>query len=224
MASMRISLRLQSILHAIPLGCKVLADIGTDHGFLPIEAALIGLCEKAIACDINAGPLESAARNIEAFKEDLTRPVETRLGNGLAPLRENEADCVVIAGMGGKLIMEILCASPEKIANATLILQPQHDLEELRRFLHANKRTIKEVLVRESSRFYIILTAEVARGEITPWSDAEYFIGKISGEHALLYLRETHRKIAGYIHSITDEHDKTLAQTRLAWIEQRLKD
>ncbi|MCL2388580.1 MAG: class I SAM-dependent methyltransferase [Defluviitaleaceae bacterium] len=212
-------MRLTAILNCIDK-CETLADIGTDHAYLPIEAINAGLCERAIACDIGIGPLKMADFNIQTA--GLQNRIETRLGDGLAPLQEGEADCIVIAGMGGMRILEILSAEPNKAKNAKLILQPQHDLEELRRFLHANKyNIIEEKLAWERSRFYVIMVARFlssTENEIAPWTDAEYFLGKIA--NAQPYYQEMHKKITGYIDSINDETAHALAKKRLKWLEE----
>jgi len=212
-----LSPRLKAVLECVKK-CDVLADIGTDHAYLPIEAVRENFCQRAIACDINTGPLEIAKKNILAV--GFENRIETRLGDGLQPLCENEADCIVITGMGGMRILEILSATPVKAKNARLILQAQHDMEELRRFLHSNMyNIIEEKLIRERSRFYVILVAQSAdASEIVPWTDAEYFLGKIESSDLILYLREMNEKIMGYIHSISDEETKNLAKKRLAWI------
>jgi len=111
---------------------RVLADIGTDHAYLPIEAIKRGICERAIACDVAEGPLKAAAKNVQAAALDiedsapnmnnaaldtrevaLCEKIETRLGDGLRVLHPGEADCIVIAGMGGMNICEILASSPQ---------------------------------------------------------------------------------------------------------------
>ncbi|MDR0272228.1 MAG: class I SAM-dependent methyltransferase [Clostridiales bacterium] len=214
-------IRLSKLLECVG-NCSVLADIGTDHAYLPIEAVRAGICEKAIACDINAGPLKIAKKNI--CKAGFSERIEARLGDGLNPLRENEADCVVIAGMGGMRIVEILKAAPKKIENAKLVLQPQHDLEELRRFLHSNmSNIISEKLAIERSRFYVVLTVKGAKNaKDIPWTDAEYFLGKIESPDLLLYLCEMRKKSAGYFDAITDEGAREKEKKRLEWIEEKI--
>jgi len=210
-----LSPRLQAVLELIE-PCKVLADIGTDHAYLPIEAYRAGLCEKAIASDINPGPLKIAESNIKAA--GLSKKIETRLGDGLNPLNPGEADCIVITGMGGMRIIGIL---NEKTQNARLILQPQHDLEELRRNLHAKGYAIEEKLVREASRFYIIICAKKA-SNVKAWSDKEYFLGNLSGEFWQSYLQQKREKIERYIHSISDNAARIKAEQQLKWIEETL--
>ena len=86
-----------------------LADIGTDHGYIPVKMLQEGRVKQAIACDVNPMPLKKAQDLIE--KNQLTDQIKTRLGSGLSVVAKNEADLVIIAGMGGVLISEILTAS-----------------------------------------------------------------------------------------------------------------
>ncbi|MCL2286979.1 MAG: class I SAM-dependent methyltransferase [Firmicutes bacterium] len=219
---MALSARLQAILE-FAKGCKILADIGTDHAYLPIEAVRTGFCQKAIACDVNKGPLESAAKNIQLVP--FLDRLETRLGNGLAPLEENEADCIVISGMGGMLIWDILQAQPTKARFAEkLILQPQQSVERLRRNLHgAGYEITTEKLVYEDARFYAILVARCTGDDIAAWTDREYFVGKYLCEspHYLQYLQQEKDKIARYIHFLNDDAGR-LAEMRLGWIESKM--
>jgi len=218
---MALSLRLHAVLDLVK-GSEVLADIGTDHAYLPIEAVEIGFCKRAIACDINKGPLEIAAANIQLARTSCQ--LETRLGDGLKPLNNNEADCIVISGMGGMRIWSILQTEPSKAKFAKkLILQPQHDLEELRRSLHCAGYEINtEKLVCEDSRFYVILLAAYT-GNITTWTEQEYFLGKHlqDSPYFLLYLEHLKNKIARYIQLINDENTRQLAEMHMRWIQDK---
>ncbi|MCL2198169.1 MAG: class I SAM-dependent methyltransferase [Defluviitaleaceae bacterium] len=208
-------MRLLTILSCIGK-CDVLADIGTDHAYLPIEAIREGICKTAIACDISEGPLNIAKKNID--DAGLSDRIQTRLGDGLAPLCEDEADCIVISGMGGMKIMEILSAMPVK---ARLILQPQHDLEELRRFLHKYMYNIlEEKLAYERGRFYEIIISQKSE-KILPYTDAEYFHGRIKCPHFLPYLREKRDKIKEYIHSVSHNSKE---HKRLKWLEEKCQN
>jgi tRNA (adenine22-N1)-methyltransferase len=215
--------RLRAVIEAVSQEpCCVLADIGTDHAYLPIEAVRSGLCERAIACDIGAGPLEFARKNICAA--GLETRIETRLGDGLAPLNAGEADCIVITGMGGKNIMDILSGAWEKAENARLVLSPQHDLEELRRFLHSNLyNIIEEKLVRERSRYYVIFVARrvSCAEEISPYTDGEYFLGKFRGAEASAYFCERREKILGYISGVSNPKTRQLAEKQLEWLDKK---
>jgi len=199
---MAISLRLRTLLEYVK-NTNVLADIGTDHAYLPIEACKLSLCKTAIACDINKGPLEIAKKNIEVA--GLTACIQTRLGDGLAPLNSNEADTIVISGMGGMAVWRIL-QNPRAKEAKKLILQPQHNIPELRINLHqAGFNISEESLIKEDGRFYIILIAAYG-GEIATYSPQEYFLGKgINNSDAYgSYLNHTEEKILKYIDFLSD--------------------
>lgn len=157
------------------INCDVLADIGTDHGYIPIYSVNNGLCSKAIACDINSGPLISAKENIGLY--NLSAKIETRLSNGLEALSPMEADTIVIAGMGGLLIRDILTDGKDKIGDETLlILQPMVAVDQLREFLIGNGYDIfKEHLAREGEKFYNILC--VKKGDCQ-YTEKEILFGK----------------------------------------------
>jgi len=216
---MAVSLRLQAVLDFVQ-DSNVLADIGTDHAYLPIEACKANFCNTAIACDINKGPLNIADSNIRAA--GLAGRIQTRLGDGLVPLMQNEADCVAICGMGGMRIWNILQAEPEKAKFAKkIILQPQHDLEELRKNLHSAGYNISaEKLVMEDGRFYVILLAEYF-GEVEVWTQQEYFLGKFLQEspHFTEYLQQHREKIGRYIQSVRDCAARQIAKTKLEWVD-----
>ena len=158
-----LSRRLERILSMIRPG-KLLADIGTDHAYIPIAAVSEGLCSRALACDVVPGPLVHAGENIEAA--GLSGRIALRQGDGLQALHEERPDRIVIAGMGGPLIQRILLEGEEKIGPDTqLILSPQSELPEFRRFLWENGYDIRrEVMVMEDGKYYLILNC-VRKGE-----------------------------------------------------------
>ena len=132
-----LSLRLQTCLDALhPL--QSIADIGTDHAYLPCAGLLRGQLKRAIAADVGGGPLEAAKATISKYNlDDL---IETRLGSGLSVIKPGEVEGVVIAGMGGKLITSILEADiPLAKSFNRLILQPNLDANVLRTFLMKNQ-------------------------------------------------------------------------------------
>jgi len=127
---MDISKRLQKV--AALVSYPTVADIGTDHGYVPIYLHKMGKVKKALACDVRKGPLEKAKENILLFQAQ--DDIETRLGSGLVPINPGEVETGVIAGMGGMLTVRILKDSPEVVASLKeLILAPQHDVDEVRR-------------------------------------------------------------------------------------------
>ena len=153
--------RLEMILQNIT--ADKIADIGTDHGFIPIELAKRG--KTVIATDANEGPLDSARKNIE--KNGLE--ISLRLGNGLAPLSANEAEEIIIAGMGGELIKKIISNDMEKARSSRLILQPMSLQADLRRFLTENGfEIIREDLAREDRKIYNLIIAAAGKTHTVP--------------------------------------------------------
>ena len=102
---MQLSKRLAAVARLVSAGSR-LADVGTDHGYVPISLVCEGKIPSAIAMDVNRGPLNRARAHIKA--QGLEKYIDTRLSDGLAALAPGEADSVLIAGMGGMLMMRIL--------------------------------------------------------------------------------------------------------------------
>ncbi|MCL2014715.1 MAG: class I SAM-dependent methyltransferase [Defluviitaleaceae bacterium] len=156
---MRFSQRLKAIFSLVD--GDILADIGTDHAFLPINACRANIVKRAIACDVSSGPLKIAAQNIQQY--DLSDKIDVRLGFGLQPLQPNEADCIVIAGLGGINIIQILeqlQIQPLLLKNS-LILQPQRDLAAVKLFLaKLNIPITAEITAHDRNREYPIIKAQ----------------------------------------------------------------
>lgn len=136
---------------------KTLADVGCDHGYLSMYLVRTGRMQRAIAMDINEGPLQRAAEHIAC--EALGEYIQTRQSNGLDRLSAGEADAVVIAGMGGNLMIDILTRG-EAIVSALdqLILEPQSELAGVRAYLREKDYQIEEEdLVLEDGKYYPIL-------------------------------------------------------------------
>lgn len=156
---MRLSERLTRIAGFVPKGL-VVADIGTDHAMLPIYLVLEGISPRAIACDLYLGPLESAKANVFLYK--LANKIEIRQGDGLQPLDPGEAAVIVIAGMGGAKIIDILEASPAVLDGVLrMVLQPQGGAGIVRKWLFEhNWQIIDEDLVLENDNYYEIIISE----------------------------------------------------------------
>ena len=137
----------------------VLADVGTDHGYIPIYLVEQKKILKAIAMDINEGPLERAREHITLYGLDAY--IQTRLSDGVAALKPGEADAVLIAGMGGGLVMHILKDGEEVCKEAReLILQPQSELERVRAFLRdEGYEILTEDMVLDDDQFYPMMKA-----------------------------------------------------------------
>ena len=161
---MGLAKRLAAIASYVPVG-SVAADIGTDHAYLPVFLVEEGICARVIATDIKQGPYASALRRIEEAK--LTGKIDLRLGNGLDVLQPGEADVLVLSGMGGNTIREILTAAPHVTETVRrLVLQPMADPGDLRTWLAANGwRISDESLVEDGGKIYIVIMAEPGREE-----------------------------------------------------------
>ena len=138
--------------------CNTAADIGTDHGFVPVYLIQNGICKNAIASDINKGPLQSAVRT--AHEYGVYNKLEFVCAPGLDGVKEGSVDTAVIAGMGGETIVGILDAAQwVKTYKTRLVLQPQSKLEMLEGYLSDNGFTVeKGFLVKDSGRLYIVLS------------------------------------------------------------------
>lgn len=177
-AEVKLSKRLERIASFVKQGSRV-ADIGTDHGYVPIWLVQKGICPLAIAMDVRKGPLERAREHVEGM--GLSKKIELRLSDGLEKLKPDEADTVIIAGMGGKLTCRILEQwkhvweqwSEEK---ERLILSPQSEQDEVRRFLAEHGfRIIGESMLEDEGKYYVII--EVSRGSMQPLRENEYRFG-----------------------------------------------
>ena len=157
---------------------SVVADIGTDHAYIPIYLVEQGVCKKAIAMDVNPGPLERAREHILA--SGLSEQIVTRLSDGLAKLSENEADTYVIAGMGGPLMVSILARRMDLLQKGkTLVLQPQSEIGEVREFLiHNHYKIIREEMFYDMEKTYVAMKAIISKESIT-YTKTQYIFGKL---------------------------------------------
>ena len=155
---MQLSQRLSSVASMVTAG-NCLADVGTDHGYVPIYLYERNIIPHAIAMDVNKGPLERAALHIA--ESGMKDAIETRLSDGLTALKIGEADSIVIAGMGGPLMIRILSAYPEVTDSAKeLILQPQSEIAEVRIWLYEQGyEIIEEHMVYEDGKYYPMFKA-----------------------------------------------------------------
>ena len=163
MRQLELSPRLQLLADWVPQGARF-ADVGTDHAYLPVWLTLHGRVTSAIASDLRKGPLERAKETGRTYGAE---GIDYRLGDGLAFIRPEEADTIVIAGMGGENIASILAAAPWTAdGQHTLLLSPHTKAEELRLFLMDHGYAIRrEALVRDRGTLYPVM--EVTAGEMT---------------------------------------------------------
>ena len=174
----KLSKRLERIASFVQPGSRV-ADIGTDHGYVPIWLVQKGVCPSALAMDVRKGPLERAEEHVEEV--GLSGKIELRLSDGLAKLKAGEADTVVIAGMGGKLTCRILEQGRHVWENWSegkerLILSPQSEQDEVRHFLEEQGFLIlREAMLTDEGKYYIVI--EAARGTMRPGREQDYRFG-----------------------------------------------
>lgn len=202
----------------IPEG-GILADVGTDHGYVPIRLLQEGKIDAAIAMDVNEGPLARAKEH--AMENGLMNKIDLRLSDGLEKLQAGEADTVLIAGMGGKLMARILRDGEKVFASIkTAVLQPQSDLDEVRSYVLSHGFTItdEEMLI-DDGKYYTVMKA--IKGESESYSRADLVFGKINIEKGSPVLRSLisrdQRIYGGIIEKLSKDPEKH--QERIAEIK-----
>lgn len=208
---------------------NVLADVGTDHGYIPIYLMQEKRIPRAIAMDINAGPLERAKEHIALY--GLGDYIETRLSDGVAALTPGEVDAILVAGMGGGLVMHILEEGKEVCHQAKeLILQPQSELERVRQYLWSNGYVIlEENMVLEDEKFYPMMRVAYQDTVNTACVDNMAFCryGKLLLEqkHSILleYLEREQKLYAGILSNLTQTAVSEKTKERMAEVEETLR-
>ena len=189
---MQLSRRLRTIIEMTG-PAETAADIGTDHGFVPIALLSEGRAARCIAADIRKGPLARAREHLD--DEGLSGRCSVRLGPGLSVLERDEADVIVIAGMGGLLIREILNEGREKLGKVKqLVLSPQTEVTAVRETVEALGFYIAdEAMVEEDGKFYVVISAKKADGGHSGMTARELKYGPVllaeRPEAFLSYLR-----------------------------------
>ena len=184
--------RLQAVADLVPPGCPV-ADIGCDHGYVSAYLVQQGIAPRVVAADVRPGPLGACRRLVEEL--DLTAQICTRLCSGLTEIADSECQAVVLAGMGGELIAEILSACPY-IHKKTLILQPMTHPEVVRQFLFTNGFGIDCARVVQEGRHHYLVLRAVPGGAPAQFTEADLFLAGITDfsdrayfEQLIRYLR-----------------------------------
>lgn len=188
----KLSIRLSSVAALVKQDAAI-ADIGTDHGYIPVYLAENKVINSAVASDINEGPLNSCISLVK--EKGLENVIRTKLSNGLDSLDENDFDTIIIAGMGGELISDIL-SRHSYVKDKHIILQPMTHPEVARKFLYDNGFEIKnDIIVKDGRHYYNVFDAYYT-GKIIPKSRVDYFIGNIRDfsnkeyfEHLLNYFK-----------------------------------
>ena len=224
---MSVDNRLRKIAGMIEQGSTV-ADIGTDHAYLPVFLVKCKIVSKVFACDVADGPLENARRNIELSG---VSGIELRKGDGINAVSPDEADTFIIAGMGGDLIARILDAA-EWIKNEKFdfILQPMTAVEDLRKWLLQNGFSVEiEQAVKSQCRIYTVMKVKYT-GVKRDCDPLFYFVGRLSdnlGENELVYITRKKRiitKLAQDIKGVDSQKEKyKLLTVALDGIEKLLE-
>lgn len=234
----KISKRLSHL--ADMVGYPVLADVGTDHGYLPIFLLQAGKIKKAFAMDVREGPLLAAKEHIDAC--GLGDYITVKLSDGVAALEPGEADSVLIAGMGGDVMLHIL-KEGDAVARAAreLILQPQSKIKDVREYLYRKGYVIdRENMVFEDGKYYSMMhvISEKKKAEPRAYTEREWQVICRYGEQLLnrqdetlqRYLSRMARQYQGILEGLERQREseailerKKAVRTELAYAEYALK-
>lgn len=246
----QLSKRLQAVADFVD-NCGILADVGTDHGYIPVCLVEWGKARRAIAMDVNQGPLLRAEEHIRRY--GMGKRIETRLSDGCSALKPGEADVIVISGLGGGLMMEILRQGEQVVRTAeSLVLQPQSELMAFREFLYENGYEVKaETMVQEDGKYYPVIKARTAASagmseESTtagrepylpanlPGHISEEQYARIAFRYGPMLLAQNHPVLREYLLNQKEQKEKILlhlrenarqnARGRMEEVQQELED
>ncbi len=209
---MKLSDRLEMIASFVTPKSRI-ADVGTDHGYIPIVLVRRGIALNAVAMDVREGPLGRAREHIRQY--GLERQIETRLSDGVQGLKPGEADTIIIAGMGGGLLVHIL-KEGRKLWEDTAhwILSPHSELWKVRHFLIEQGFALqREAMVKDGGKYYTVM--DVMRGEMAELKPWEYCYGPCLIRDASPVLREFLEEEKGLLESIKEKLAKQEGET--AW-------
>ncbi len=220
--------------------CKSIADIGCDHGYVAMELVQRNICGHVIAMDINKGPLDRARHNIKEYgMQDF---IETRLSDGTKSLKADEAEGIICAGMGGKLVISILEQGKELVNNMKqVILQPQSEIDEVRSYLRENGFLIeKEDMVCEDGKYYPMMRAIPACRQslrVPQVSEDEAVkLARVSDTYGPCLLEMSHPVLKSYLlrqkenlgnikeNLLSQENATERQQCRLAELDEKISD
>lgn len=196
----KLSVRLQAVADMVHDG-SVPVDVGCDHGYIPVYLVQSKKCENAIACDVNRGPLQSCKYLVEECA--LENQIKCVLSDGLDKI-EDDYDTVIVAGMGGELIANILSRN-ESIKSKKLVINPMTHSELVRKWIYENGFEIDEdIIVEDAHHYYSVFSAHYT-GVVVPKTEADYYLGSIKDfskkeyfVHLLNYLKNKQKSGADY--------------------------
>ena len=203
---MQLSKRLETVAGMVQSG-GVVADVGCDHGFTSIFLVQKGLAKKAVAMDINPGPLERAREHIAQY--EMEEQIETRLSDGLDGLAAGEADTILISGMGGALMRRILERGEDVVRSCReLVLSPQSENHLVRTKIQESGFAIdREEMLLDQGKYYVVIHA--VPGEQHFSREEEYIYGRdlIDRKHPVLaeYLEKERNRLTGILERKPEE-------------------
>lgn len=226
---MQISKRLQTVAGMVTRGNKV-ADIGCDHAYISCYLIDNNISNRVIAMDINQGPIERAKENIIRF--GYSEKIEIRKSDGLKKLKKDEVDSVVIAGMGGALIIKILSDRMDIVNNVReLILQPQSEIHKVRKKLEEfGFLIVQENMVKEDGKYYVSIKARPSKEVLNHEKyhldrTIHFYYGKLllNEKHPILYeFLEQERLLNEMIYKKLKLEDTEQSRLRMEDIVEKL--
>jgi len=231
---MQLSKRLLAVADMVTEGNR-LADVGTDHGYVPIYLVKRGRIPWAIAMDVNKGPLARAEKNIAIHAAG--QYIETRLSDGVLELHPKEVDSIIIAGMGGSLVIKILTEGEAVCRSADeMILQPQSDIAKVRYYLNEHGyQIIREDMILEDGKFYPMMKVsgmdeqEILKGSRKTLTEDEELYNRygrylLENQNPVLWhFLKKEAAVIKEIHANICSMDSTEAVTRRKEIEQEMQ-
>lgn len=226
----RLSKRLQAVADLVSKGTRV-CDVGTDHAYIPIYLIQTGRMEQALAMDVNEGPLLRAKEHVA--EQGLSEYIVLRRSDGLTAMGQEACDSVVIAGMGGGLMMRILSEGADKLASVKeLILQPQSDIELVRRYVKEHGFTIdRQDMVKEDGKYYMMFRCipqenaadEAAEEPLRHLAGERYGTHLIYGAHPVLqeFLQKEETVIGQIRLSLENGKKGTVSDKRMEELDER---
>ncbi|MFI3201380.1 MAG: class I SAM-dependent methyltransferase [Eubacteriales bacterium] len=223
---MELSKRLQAVVDLVTIGSAV-ADIGCDHGYVSIYLYTHEISSKIIALDVNKGPLMKANEHIEKYG---CKGIETRLSNGLDKLEVGEVDTMICAGMGGRLILQMIEHNRKKVVQIKeCILQPQSEIGIVRHQLITwGFEFLEETMVYEDGKYYPIMkVVQTNRDNDWNYRECEFQFGPIllANHNAVLfhYLRKRKQQYEALYQEISQQENKGTTVKRIEELQKELE-
>lgn len=221
---MQLSKRLETVAGMVQSG-GVVADVGCDHGFTSIFLVQKDLAKKAVAMDINPGPLERAREHIAQY--EMEELIETRLSDGLDGLTAGEADTILISGMGGALMRRILERGEDVVRSCReLVLSPQSENHLVRTKIQESGFAIdREEMLLDQGKYYVVIHAVPGEQHFS-WEE-EYIYGRdlIDRKHPVLaeYLEKERNRLAGILAGKPKDGVSTQAAQQFRQLSQQME-